>query len=106
MIRQILMLFHRKLDYVGQVVRSLRDYPTLELFEYVAMFSKPHDTRVAPRLGNATMGARKAGPTDFLVDVNGKIRVKTGNKVLRVPAKGKYRFYYISNECPSWDPLD
>ena len=89
LVRQILMLFHRKLDYVGKVVRSLRDYSTLELFEYVVMFSKPRDTRVTPRLGNATMEAREAGPTDFLVDANGKILEKNRNTVLRVPAKGK-----------------
>lgn len=82
------MLYHRKLDYVGQVVRSLRDYPVMELFEYIVMFSKPSNTKVGSEIRNATMQAREAGSIDFQIDQNGRILQKSGNKMLRVPAMG------------------
>lgn len=76
LIRQILLLTHRKLQDIGHVVRTLRAYQTSEIFDYLANFNRPRSKQLSQNMLTNGTQRNKSAPRSsghFITDNQGRI---------------------------------
>ena len=76
LIRQILLLTHRKLQDIGHVVRTLRPYKTSDIFDYLVNFNRPRSKQLNPNLLTNGTQRNKSVPRlsgHFVTDSQGRI---------------------------------
>ena len=85
LVRQILLLLHRKLNDIGHIVRTLRPYPTEDIFSFLIKFNSPSHIKIRNNsfdpepptnlLDNlsAYQKIQASGAKNFVPDVRGNI---------------------------------
>lgn len=90
LIRQILLLLHRKLTDIGHIVRTLRPYPTEDIFRFLTKFNSPSHVKIqsnsfdpdnptSPLESGSTVRLQTSGAKQFTPDAFGNI-VEGGTK--------------------------
>lgn len=84
LIRQILLLLHRKLTDIGHIVRTLRPYPTEDIFRLLTKFNSPSHVKIqsnsfdpenptVPLDQGSNVRLQTSGAKQFTPDAHGNI---------------------------------